>query len=116
MGDRFGRSYYQAAVDTYEYLVPRISHEQILPRLFVARRQAPAQSAGRHGPAASATYEAFVKRYPRSPRPARKRKKLLPKLHWYNAANTPHPLRRPQKNLSPAKTRLTPPRSLKQRQ
>src|SRR5216683_3244440 len=67
MGDRFGRSYYQAAADTYQFL----AHEYPTSRfcqdaiLRVARLQHE-----QLGDAALAkkTYEDFLKRYPRSPR------------------------------------------------
>src|SRR5713101_5623427 len=67
MGDRFGRSYYQSAVDSYQFLV----HEYPKSRycqdsaLRVARLEKE-----QLGDAALATknYEEFLKKYPRSPR------------------------------------------------
>ncbi|HVS88039.1 MAG TPA: N-acetylmuramoyl-L-alanine amidase [Candidatus Acidoferrum sp.] len=67
MGDRFGRSYYQSAVDSYQFLV----HEYPKSRycqdsaLRIARLEKE-----QLGDTALATknYEDFVKKYPRSPR------------------------------------------------
>ena len=67
MGDRFGRSYYQSAVDTYEYLVreypaSKYCQDSLLRAAKLQRNQLGDSAA------ADATYEDFVKRYPRSPR------------------------------------------------
>ncbi|HEX2664579.1 MAG TPA: N-acetylmuramoyl-L-alanine amidase [Candidatus Acidoferrum sp.] len=67
MGDRFGRSYYQLAVDSYEFLVREYpAHKQCqeaLLRIAKLQRDNLAE-AGQ----AQKTYEEFMKRYPRSPR------------------------------------------------
>jgi N-acetylmuramoyl-L-alanine amidase len=67
MGDRFGRSYYQLAVDSYEFLVREYpSHKQCqeaLLRIAKLQRDNLAEAAQ-----AQKTYEEFMKRYPRSPR------------------------------------------------
>jgi N-acetylmuramoyl-L-alanine amidase len=67
MGDRFGRNYYQSAVDSYQFLAheypaSKYSQDAIL-RIAKLQRD-------RLGDAALAkrTYEDFLKRYPRSPR------------------------------------------------
>src|SRR5207245_7323145 len=67
MGDRFGRSYYQSAADSYQFLVheyptSKYCQDAILRVAKLQREQL--------GDAALAkkTYEDFVKRYPRSPR------------------------------------------------
>src|SRR6266849_4364733 len=67
MGDRFGRSHYQSAADTYQFLVheyptSRYCQDAILRVAKLQRDQL--------GDAALAkkTYEDFLKRYPRSPR------------------------------------------------
>src|SRR6267143_1925995 len=67
MGDRFGRGYYQSAVDSYQFLAhkypaSKYSQDAIL-RIAKLQRD-------RLGDAALAkrTYEDFLKRYPRSPR------------------------------------------------
>jgi len=67
MGDRFGRSYYQLAVDSYEFLVREYpGHkycQEALLRIAKLQRDNLAQ-----GAQAQKTYEEFLKRYPRSPR------------------------------------------------
>jgi len=67
MGDRFGRSYYQSAADSYQFLAheypsSRYCQDAILKVAKLERDQL--------GDTASArkTYEDFLKRYPRSPR------------------------------------------------
>src|SRR6202043_4126246 len=67
MGDRFGRNYYQSAVDTYEYLVreyptSKYCQDSLLRAAKLQRNQLGDSAA------ANATYEDFVKRYPRSAR------------------------------------------------
>jgi len=67
MGDRFGRSYYQSAVDSYQFLVHEYPKNKYCQNaiLRIAKLQR-----DRLGDAALAkkTYEDFLKRYPRSPR------------------------------------------------
>jgi N-acetylmuramoyl-L-alanine amidase len=67
MGDRFGRSYYQSAVDSYQFLVheyPGSKYGQdALLRIGKLQRDQLGDSA-----LASKTYEDFLKKYPRSPR------------------------------------------------
>jgi N-acetylmuramoyl-L-alanine amidase len=67
MGDHFGRSYYQLAVDSYQFLLHEYptSHYGQDGLLRIARLQRE-----QLGDAASAkkTYEDFLKKYPRSPR------------------------------------------------
>ncbi|HVH70905.1 MAG TPA: N-acetylmuramoyl-L-alanine amidase, partial [Candidatus Dormibacteraeota bacterium] len=67
MGDRFGRSYYQSAVDSYEFLVREYpSHkncQEALLRIAKLERDQLAEA-----PQAQKTYEEFLKRFPRSPR------------------------------------------------
>jgi N-acetylmuramoyl-L-alanine amidase len=67
MGDRFGRSYYQSAADSYQFLVheyptSRYCQDAIL-RVAKLQRDQLGDSA-----LAKKTYEEFLKRYPRSPR------------------------------------------------
>src|ERR1700739_3888960 len=65
MGDRFGRSYYQAAADTYAYLIrdyPTSKHGQdAMLRLAKLQRDQLGDLA-----AATKTYQEFTKKYPRS--------------------------------------------------
>jgi N-acetylmuramoyl-L-alanine amidase len=67
MGDRFGRSYYQSAVETYDFLVreyptSKYCQDSLLRSAKLQRNQLGDSAA------AIATYDAFVKKYPRSPR------------------------------------------------
>lgn len=67
MGDHFGRSYYQQAVDSYEFLVREYpAHkncQDALLRIAKLQRDQLAQAAQ-----AQRTYEEFLKRFPRSQR------------------------------------------------
>src|SRR5215469_10317560 len=67
MGDRFGRSYYQLGVDSYEFLVREYpAHkycQEALLRIAKLQRDNLAEAAQ-----SQKTYEEFLKRYPRSPR------------------------------------------------
>ena len=67
MGDRFGRSYYQSAVDSYQFLVheyPASKYSQDASlRIGKLQRDQLGDSA-----LASKTYEDFLKKYPHSPR------------------------------------------------
>jgi len=67
MGDRFGRSYYQSAVDSYQFLVheyPGSKYSQdALLRIAKLERDQLGDSA-----LATKTYEDFLKKYPHSPR------------------------------------------------
>ncbi|HEY2544931.1 MAG TPA: FAD-dependent oxidoreductase, partial [Candidatus Acidoferrum sp.] len=67
MGDRFGRSYYQSAVDSYQFLVheyPGSKYGQdALLRIGKLQRDQLGDSA-----LATKTYEEFLKKFPRSPR------------------------------------------------
>ena len=65
MGDRFGRTYYQSAVDTYQFLVREYptnkSCQEAMLRMAKLQRDQLAEMAQ-----AQKTYEEFLKRYPRS--------------------------------------------------
>ena len=67
MGDRFGRSYYQSAVDSYQFLVreyPTSKYcQDAMLRVAKLQRDQLADTA-----LARKTYADFLKRYPRSPR------------------------------------------------
>jgi N-acetylmuramoyl-L-alanine amidase len=67
MGDRFGRNYYQSAVDSYQFLVneyPASKYSQdALLRIGKLQREQLGDSAQ-----ASQTYNDFLKKYPHSPR------------------------------------------------
>src|SRR5271154_1848649 len=67
MGDRFGRSYYQSAVDSYQFLVNEYPGSHFCQDALL--RTAKLQKDQLGDPAqASNTYADFLKRYPRSPR------------------------------------------------
>ena len=67
MGDKFGRSYYQTAVDTYKFLVHDYptSHygQDAMLRMAKLQKDQLGDAAG-----ASKTFEEFLKKYPRSAR------------------------------------------------
>src|SRR5258706_10344495 len=67
MGDRFGRSYYQVAVDTYKFLLhdypPNHYGQDAMLRMARLQKEQLGDSAG-----ASKTFEEFLKKYPRSGR------------------------------------------------
>src|SRR6266849_6172600 len=67
MGGRFGRSYYQSAVDSYQFLVRQYPTsrycQDALLRIAKLQRDQLGDAA-----LAKKTYEDFLKRYPRSPR------------------------------------------------
>ena len=67
MGDRFGRTYYQSAVDTYQFLVHQYPSSKFRPDVLL--RAARLQKDRLGDPAlAQKTYEQFLKLYPRSAR------------------------------------------------
>src|SRR5258708_25948949 len=67
MGDRFGRSYYQSAADSYQFLVheyPTSKYcQDAMLRMAKLQREQLGDSAQ-----SKKTYEDFLKRYPRSPK------------------------------------------------
>jgi N-acetylmuramoyl-L-alanine amidase len=87
MGARFGRSYYQSAVDSYQFLV----HEYPANKncqdavLRIARLQ---QDQLGDSALAKKTYEDFLKRYPRSPK-KREAQEALAELALLQNSDTP---------------------------
>ena len=67
MGDRFGRSYYQSAVDTYQFLVREYPTSKYCQDAILRTAKLQREHLGDSG-LAKKTYEDFLKRYPRSPR------------------------------------------------
>ena len=67
MGERFGRSYFQSAVDTYEFLAREYPTSKYCQDSLLRAAKLQMDQLG-DAAAASKTYDAFVKRYPRSPR------------------------------------------------
>src|SRR5580704_16045385 len=105
MGDRFGRSYYQSAVDSYVFLVheyPGSKYSQdALLRIGKLQRDQLGDNAS-----ATKTYEDFVKRYPHSPR-KREAQEELAELALLQHSNAPEPAANaptPVRNISPTPT------------
>src|SRR2546425_12262776 len=94
MGDRFGRSYYQSAVDSYEFLVrgyPQHKYcQEALLRIARLQRDQLAEATQ-----AQKTYEEFLKRYPRSPR-KREVEEALAELALLQNSEAPSPMTVPQ--------------------
>ena len=67
MGDRFGRSYYQSAVDTYEFLAREYPTSKFCQDALLRAGKLQRTQLGDLA-AAMATYDEFVSRYPRSAR------------------------------------------------
>ncbi len=109
MGDRFGRSYYQSAVDSYLFLVheyPGSKYSQdALLRIGKLQRDQLGDSA-----LASQTYEDFLKKYPHSPR-KREAQEELAELALLQHSNAPEPAANvptPARNVPPAPTATAP--------
>src|SRR5580700_9023271 len=89
MGDRFGRSYYQSAVDSYQFLVreyPGSKYSQdALLRIGKLQRDQLGDSA-----LASQTFEDFLKKYPHSPR-KREAQEELAELALLQHVEAPEP-------------------------
>ena len=67
MGDRFGRSYFQSAVDTYQFLMREYPKSRYCQDAYL--RSAKLQKDQLDDVAGAVkTYEAFLKKFPRSPR------------------------------------------------
>jgi N-acetylmuramoyl-L-alanine amidase len=101
MGDRFGRSYYQSAVDSYLFLVheypgSKYSQDAML-RIGKLQRDQLGDSA-----LATQTYQEFLKKYPRSPR-KREAQEELAELALLQHSNAPEPA-----GNSPSTTRDVP--------
>jgi len=89
MGDRFGRSYYQSAVDSYVFLVheyPGSKYSQdALLRIGKLQRDQLGDNAS-----ATATFEDFLKKYPHSPR-KREAQEELAELALLRHVEAPEP-------------------------
>src|SRR5467141_43841 len=87
MGDRFGRSYYQSAVDSYQFLVheyPTSKYcQNAMLRIAKLQREQLGDSA-----LSKKTYEDFLKRYPRSPR-KREAQEALAELALLQSGDAP---------------------------
>src|SRR5712691_12962201 len=67
MGDRFGRSYYQSAADSYQFLVREYPASRYCQDATLRAAKMQRDQLG-DSALAKKTYEDFLKRYPRSPR------------------------------------------------
>jgi len=67
MGDRFGRSYYQSAVDSYQFLVHEYPKSRYCQDSALRIARLEKEQLGDTA-LATKTYEDFLKKYPRSPR------------------------------------------------
>jgi N-acetylmuramoyl-L-alanine amidase len=67
MGDRFGRNYYQSAVDSYQFLVHEYPGSKYSQDAFLRIGKLQRDQLG-DSASASKTYEDFMKKYPHSPR------------------------------------------------
>src|ERR1700687_1729620 len=67
MGDRFGRTYYQSAADSYQFLVHEYPTSRYCQDAILRVAKVQRDRLGGSTPAKE-TYEDFLKRYPRSPR------------------------------------------------
>src|SRR6201997_3779989 len=65
MGDRFGRSYYQAAAEAYQFLIREYPTNKFVPDAMLRMGQLQKDQLGDPA-AATKTYQDFQKKYPRS--------------------------------------------------
>jgi N-acetylmuramoyl-L-alanine amidase len=87
MGDRFGRSYYQSAVDSYAFLIHEYPTSRFCQDALLRAAKLQRDQLG-DAAAASKSYEDFVKRYPRSPR-KREAQEALAELALLRDGETP---------------------------
>jgi N-acetylmuramoyl-L-alanine amidase len=66
MGERFGRSYFQSAVDTYQFLLREYPTSRYCQDAYLRSAKLQKDQLGDLS-GASATYEAFLRKFPRSP-------------------------------------------------
>jgi N-acetylmuramoyl-L-alanine amidase len=66
MGDRFGRSYFQSAVDSYQFLMREYPTSHYCPDAYLRSAKLQKDQLGDFA-GATATYEGFLKRFPHSP-------------------------------------------------
>ncbi len=87
MGDRFGRSYYQSAVDSYQFLVREYPGSKYSQDALLRIGKLQRDQLG-DGSLASKTYEDFLKKYPHSPR-KREAQEALAELALLQHSDTP---------------------------
>ena len=86
MGDHFGRNYYQTAADTYAYLIRDYSASKHVQEAMLRLASLEKDQLG-DAAAATKTYQAFLKKYPHSPR-NREAQELLAELALMRGATT----------------------------
>ena len=81
MGDHFGRSFYQAAADSYSFLMQEYPNSKYAQEAMLRVGKLQKDQLGEPA-AATKTFQDFLKKYPRSPnkREARSRENLLPQI------------------------------------
>jgi N-acetylmuramoyl-L-alanine amidase len=67
MGDRFGRSYYQTSVESYQFLIHEYPASKLVPDTLLRIAKLQKNQIGDNH-AATKSFEEFLKKYPRSPR------------------------------------------------
>src|SRR2546425_8891465 len=91
MGDRFGRSYYQSAVDTYQFLIREYPASKYCQDAMLRAAKLQRDQLGDSASAKKA-YEDFLKRYPRSSR-KREAQEALAELALLQNGEAPFELR-----------------------
>jgi N-acetylmuramoyl-L-alanine amidase len=102
MGDRFGRSYYQSAVDSYQFLVHEYPSSKYSQDAFLRIGKLQRDQLG-DSAQATKTYQDFLKKYPHSPR-KREAQELLAELALLQHSDAPV-----AENASPATSASAPP-------
>jgi len=87
MGDRFGRTYYQSAVDTYQFLVHEYPTSKYCQDAFLRTAKLQREQLG-DAALAKKTYEDFLKKYQRSPR-KREAQEALAELALLQSGDAP---------------------------
>src|SRR5216684_427654 len=87
MGDRFGRSYYQSAVDSYQFLVHEYPTSKFCQDAILRTAKLQREQLG-DSAQAKKSYEDFLKRYPRSPR-KREAQEALAELALLQSGDAP---------------------------
>jgi N-acetylmuramoyl-L-alanine amidase len=67
MGDRFGRSYYQTSVESYQFLIHEYPTSKLVPDTILRIAKLQKNQIG-DNQAATKSYQEFLKKYPKSPR------------------------------------------------
>jgi N-acetylmuramoyl-L-alanine amidase len=102
MGDRFGRSYYQSAVDSYQFLVHEYPSSKYSQDAFLRIGKLQRDQLG-DSAQATKTYQDFLKKYPHSPR-KREAQESLAELALLQHSDAPA-----AENASPAASASAPP-------